>query len=71
MSKVKGVPHIAFLIRAAGPVGKAAAESLARMCQEEGDDVAAKMILDAIQRPLTDEDRRRMMEPLDLRPSTK
>lgn len=71
MAKVKGIPHIAFLIRAAGPVGVPAAESLARMCHEEGDDVSAKMIRKAIENPLTDDERRRMTKPLDLRPSTK
>lgn len=71
MTKVTGIPHVAFLIRAAGPIGIPAARGLVRMCEEMGDDRAAQMLRDAIQRPLSDEERRRLTEPLNIEPSTK
>ena len=66
---MNGLPYILFLIRAAGPVGNAHAESLARMLLEEGDGESAKRVLRAIETPFTDVEKKALLKQSNLEPS--
>ena len=66
---MKGLPYILFLIRAAGPVGDAHAEALARMLFEDGDGESAKRILRAIETPFTDLEKTALLKPNGIVPS--
>jgi hypothetical protein len=68
---MKGLGHVVFLTRAAGSLGHASAEALVRMCRENFDEMAAKALQKAIERPFTDKERAALFRASGLEPSQK
>ena len=66
---MNGLPYVLFLIRAAGYVGKAHVEALARMLREEGDVAAAERVEYAFRTPFTEQEKTEMLKPNGLEPS--
>lgn len=66
---MKGLGHIVFLTRVAGPLGHASAEALVRMCRENFDEAAATALEKAIARPFTDKERSTLSKASCLGPS--
>lgn len=66
---MKGLGHVVFLVRAAGPIGHASAEALVRMCRENYDKTAATALERAIKRPFTDKERVALSNASGLEPT--
>jgi hypothetical protein len=66
---MKGLGHVVFLVKVAGPLGHASAESLIRMCREDSDEPAAVALEKAIKRPFTDKERAALSKASGLEPS--
>ena len=66
---MNGLPYIVFLIRAAGYVGKAHAQALARMLREQGDMVSAERVEYAFVTPFTEAEKTEMLKANGVEPT--
>lgn len=66
---MKGLGHVVFLVKVAGPLGHASTEALIRMCRENYDKTAATALERAIKRPFTEKERVALSKASGLEPT--